>query len=129
MVRGKTPLYRAAASVEDRKDAAGAGNWCSARFLHFLETKQPSLTKAPPRDVADALYFGQALSEINCRYSGARGAMYALSQRDLMAKVAQLWDVAEAYENATNAPNLASLVSSRGLCPASRLHRKVVHIF
>jgi len=71
-------------------DAAGAGDWCTAGFVHVVgqsgaaglkDLRKPTLEKA--------IRLGQALSAINCGYEGARGAMETLT-RDRAAKVLRL---------------------------------------
>jgi fructokinase len=66
------------------RDAAGSGDWCSAGLIHFLGTQGSAVfdTLQKPRLLA-ALRFGQALAAINCGFEGARGAMFALSRKQL----------------------------------------------
>lgn len=67
-------------------DAAGAGDWTSAGFIHHLGTTGSKIfeTLQKPR-LLSALRFGQALAAINCGYEGARGAMMVMT-RDQLAK-------------------------------------------
>jgi fructokinase len=61
------------------KDAAGAGDWCTAGLLHSLGRHGAAgLTNMSPAVVEDALNLGQALAALKCRYEGPRGIMYAL---------------------------------------------------
>jgi len=66
------------------RDAAGAGDWCTAGLIHRLVDKGANAlnTMHKPR-ILEALRFGQALAAINCGYEGARGAMMALTQEQM----------------------------------------------
>lgn len=56
-------------------DTAGAGDWCSAGFLHHLFSSNTVQNIFNHNAIYDALRFGQALSALNCMYDGARGVM------------------------------------------------------
>ena len=74
---GSMPAVQAGRGVVD---AAGAGDMLTAGFLHALPAcaaGRRGLAGASKASLDGALRFGQALSAINCRYAGARGAMYA----------------------------------------------------
>ncbi len=72
-------------TVNKVRDAAGAGDWCSAGLIYCLAERsgkyQGRLTK---RSIKKALAFGQAFSSISCQYAGARGAMYHLDRRAIL---------------------------------------------
>ena len=71
-VAGRLP----AVSIDSIADTSGAGDWLTAGFLHMLPgNRRPA--EASRRLLERALRFGQSLSAINCRYAGARGAMYS----------------------------------------------------
>jgi len=75
--------------VQDLRDTAGAGDWCTAGLLHALATRGATRFKeATEEEIEEALRLGQALAAIKCRYEGARGAMYALSKKKFEAAVA-----------------------------------------
>lgn len=66
------------------KDAAGAGDWCTAGFLHAIgQTGAQSFRARTKAEIVHGLRLGQALAAINCQFDGARGAMYGLSRRQL----------------------------------------------
>jgi fructokinase len=70
------------------RDPAGAGDWCTAGFLHALlghrsAATRPAETLVSETAVRYALGFGQALAAWNCLHEGARGAMYAVPRRSL----------------------------------------------
>lgn len=71
-VSGRLPAVRTDSII----DTSGAGDWLTAGFLHMLPgAGRPA--GATKRSLDRALRFGQSLSAINCRYAGARGAMYS----------------------------------------------------
>ncbi|MBI4446315.1 MAG: carbohydrate kinase [Acidobacteria bacterium] len=74
--------------VIELRDAAGAGDWCTAGIIHRLGQRGlGGLMKASHFQLADALRFGQALAAWNCRYSGARGGMYAVEKEKFQLQV------------------------------------------
>jgi len=64
-------------------DAAGAGDWCSAGFIHYMHKYKNNSASDffTEENIRNALTFGQCLSAINCQFIGARGSMYQLSKR------------------------------------------------
>jgi len=71
-------------------DAAGAGDWCSAGFLHVVgQNSAAGLTELRKPLIERAVRTGQALSAVNCGYEGARGAMEILT-REKAAKILRL---------------------------------------
>jgi fructokinase len=58
-------------------DTAGAGDWCTAGFLHALARQTPagSLADLGYNHVYAALRSGQAVAALNCQHIGARGLM------------------------------------------------------
>jgi fructokinase len=71
--------------VDDLRDAAGSGDWCTAGLIFQLGTHgAPGLQNGSARRVLEALNFGQALAALNCHFEGPRGAMYGL-ERDEFA--------------------------------------------
>jgi hypothetical protein len=68
-------------------DAAGAGDWCSAGFLHVAgQDGAAGLKMMRKATIEAAVRTGQALSAINRGYEGARGAMDTLT-REKAAKL------------------------------------------
>lgn len=67
-------------SIESGKmvDASGAGDWLTAGFIHKLFQDKGDLVKPSITNISNALQFGQALSSMNCYFTGARGIMYEL---------------------------------------------------
>jgi fructokinase len=74
--------------VTELRDAAGAGDWCTAGIIHRLAQRGlAGLIKARRPQLEDALRFGQALAAWNCRYEGARGGMYAVKKKTFHLQV------------------------------------------
>lgn len=74
--------------VTELRDAAGAGDWCTAGIIHRLAQRGlGGLTKARRPQLEDALRFGQALAAWNCGYEGARGGMYAVKKKTFQLQV------------------------------------------
>jgi len=74
--------------VDNLKDEAGSGDWCTAGIIHLLgQEGVRSLKKARNEHILKALSFGQALAALNCRFEGARGGMYSLHPTQLKAAV------------------------------------------
>ncbi len=70
------------------KDAAGAGDWCTAGIIDALGRKgRSSFTRASESKIIAAIRSGQSLASVNCRYAGARGGMYRL-QKDTFKSIA-----------------------------------------
>ena len=73
----------------DVRDAAGAGDWCSAGLLHHLaQGGLDGLLSANSEKLESALHFGQALAAWSCRFEGARGGMYVVDQDRFLRDVA-----------------------------------------
>lgn len=82
---------RKALPVDNIKDTAGSGDWCTAGILCKLGTKGLSGLRAAHRDeIVDAVEFGQALAAWNCRFEGARGGMYAVTKRAFGRQVREI---------------------------------------
>jgi fructokinase len=74
--------------VPDLRDAAGAGDWCTAGLIHMLsQAGLSAMKKARRPQLEDALRFGQALAAWNCGYEGARGGMYAVDKKTFRLQV------------------------------------------
>lgn len=74
--------------VDNLKDEAGSGDWCTAGIIHLLgQEGVRSLKKARNEHILKVLSFGQALAALNCRFEGARGGMYSLHPTQLKAAV------------------------------------------
>ncbi len=80
-------------TVKNLKDAAGAGDWCSAGIIHWLcSAGSKTIGDATTQDIETALDFGQILAAVNCYFEGARGIMYSVSKRKFNALVHDMWN-------------------------------------
>lgn len=80
-------------SVEDLRDTAGAGDWCTAGLLHALCTQGvPKLLQATRDEIEEGLNLGQALAAVKCSYEGARGLMYSLPREQLQSALVAIQD-------------------------------------
>lgn len=72
----------------DLRDAAGAGDWCTAGIIHLLgQYGSAGLQVLHSKQFHEALVFGQALAAWNCQYEGARGGMYQVSREMFQSEV------------------------------------------
>jgi sugar/nucleoside kinase (ribokinase family) len=68
-------------AVNDLKDAAGAGDWCTAGIIHQLGKNGVAAFKQfNTKQIEEALHIGQAMAAMKCRYIGPRGIMYSVSK-------------------------------------------------
>jgi fructokinase len=75
------------------RDAAGAGDWCTAAVAHSLgRGGRASLEEASLGDVEAALAVGQGLAALNCQHYGARGLMCSLPPKRLRALLQAVWN-------------------------------------
>ena len=88
--KGGRPVKIPGFKIDTIADTSGAGDWCTAGLLSKLARNGQFALPDDEKSVRDALKFGQALAAINCRYEGARGAMYRLSAKQLLSKAADL---------------------------------------
>ncbi|MFN7981117.1 MAG: PfkB family carbohydrate kinase [Vicinamibacterales bacterium] len=74
--------------VRSLRDAAGAGDWCTAGFLYQLDWKAGRpFEQLREGDVGSALMLGQALAALNCQHVGARGATNDLDSAVMLSSV------------------------------------------
>jgi fructokinase len=91
--RGRTARWKELGPypLSDFKDAAGAGDWCTAGILYSLgQHGAAGLAQAGTRKIEHALSLGQALAALKCRYEGPRGIMYALKKDQLEVAVQKI---------------------------------------
>jgi fructokinase len=85
--------------VHGLKDAAGAGDWCSAGIIHRLGREgAKGFDTADESAIDKALSFGQALAAISCQFEGPRGFMYSASKANIQASVGDIIKKGEALE-------------------------------
>jgi fructokinase len=77
--------------VSEVKDAAGAGDWCSAVLIHGLGQRGAAgLRQAAEDEFQIVIQLAQAVSAWNCGFEGARGGMYEASREIFEEKVASI---------------------------------------
>lgn len=109
--------------VRNLKDAAGAGDWCTAGLIHMLATSKASLGRMSEKKVADALRYGQALSALNCGFEGARGAMYGIQKSHFDKEIQLILDREEASPPAVDSLSLWAKKKAQCLCPACQARK------
>ena len=107
--------------VQDLRDTAGAGDWCTAGILHALATRRATgLKELKEEEIEDALRLGQALAAVKCRYEGPRGVMYALGKEKLEAAVIDSLNgnAPSCVEEEGNDSKLGKIL--RAICPSCK---------
>lgn len=77
--------------IDDLKDSAGAGDWCTAGILSKIAISGlKGFSKSTDEQLAAAVRYGQALASWCCRFEGARGAMYAVTKPQFDKQVKEI---------------------------------------
>lgn len=80
-----------ALSVDDVRDTAGSGDWCTAGLLSKVAANGfAEFSKATDQQIAEAIRFGQALAAWNCQFEGARGGMYAVTKKHFREQIDEI---------------------------------------
>lgn len=70
--------------LDDIKDTAGAGDWCTAGIIHSMGIKNKrTFLSFSSEEIESILNYGQVMATISCKFEGARGLMYSLQAVDL----------------------------------------------
>ena len=78
-------------SVMNLKDAAGAGDWCTAGIIAKLAPRGlKQFLSASDKDVYSAIRYGQALATWNCGFEGPRGGMYSVTKAQFKQQVDEI---------------------------------------
>jgi len=73
------------------KDSAGAGDWCSAGIIgHLAELEDFDIDLMRIKDWADAINTGQSYAALSCNFTGARGLMYNIELNKLKILILKL---------------------------------------
>lgn len=118
---GRAPrawIELAALPASEFRDAAGAGDWCSAGFILEITRRLDSKRALrSPRTVSSGLEFGQALAALNCSYLGARGVMYQLTPKEVLSQARRIVKTkgARGFDSARRTKNAVQDVSE--FCP------------
>ncbi len=111
-------------SVEKLRDAAGAGDWCSAGVIHLLASNgRQSFENTTTEKIESALRFGQLLSALNCYFEGARGIMYNIPQNRFNEIVNGVWQdssTPEVLRLSGNTHYRSKQIFNGGFCPACK---------
>lgn len=84
-------LEREAFPVEQLRDSAGAGDWCTAGILSKIGTMGFSgFNRLSAEKIEESIRYGQALAAWNCQFEGARGGMYASTKADFRKRVQEI---------------------------------------
>lgn len=86
---GTKPWHtQAAFRVRTLRDAAGAGDWCTAGFLYQLDWRRDrDFDELDAEELSPSLMFGQALAALNCQHVGARGATIDVDSTSMLNSV------------------------------------------
>ncbi|MHB0928816.1 MAG: PfkB family carbohydrate kinase [Candidatus Nanopelagicales bacterium] len=99
-------------------DTCGAGDWCTAGFIHGICRKGlEALREAARADVEEALQFGQALAAWNCGFEGARGGMYRVDKAAFERQVKQILSGKHPGNSSGTVVDRNSKIAGR-ICPA-----------
>jgi fructokinase len=99
--------------VDGVRDAAGAGDWCSAGVIARLMNGAGSIDERLSEEaVHDALRWGQALGALNCLFVGPRYASYVLPRADLLAAAERI----EAGARTIEMPPAVAWSAARDVC-------------
>jgi len=123
--RSKLPLCQSngwerlnAYSVDQVKDAAGAGDWCTAGIIHRLGQKgHQRLQQVTTAQLLDAFCFGQALAAWNCGFEGARGGMYSVNKKTFRYDIEQIMSGSGPKRSTLKRSNGAMKEVFRNICP------------
>lgn len=85
----ETWYYQGALEINGVVDTAGAGDWCTAGFLHYLYQTDNFFNWSVPL-IKEALTYGQTLAALNCLYPGARGLARSNNQKSIKAYLIDL---------------------------------------
>lgn len=116
--RGAFTSWHSLSAYEVRiKDTAGSGDWTTVGLISsLLGNAKPGLGGATRQDIIHSLKHGQAYAALNCRFEGARGAMYQLSQSKLIEAVATI-EAEEPSVHEVRKISLAREISTCAVCP------------
>jgi len=110
------PAFR----VHKLKDSAGAGDWCTAGLIDKLATNKTPITHLSEKIIENSLRYGQALSALNCSFTGPRGIMYGM-ERSCFDK--EIQSILKSKETCTPSNDILAdslKKMSKCVCPACR---------
>jgi sugar/nucleoside kinase (ribokinase family) len=108
--------------VTNVRDAAGAGDWCSAGIIEVLgKVSESSIELASEERIIKALRYGQALSALNCSFEGARGAMYGLNKNEFNREVHAILDQKQSQIPVVDALPSKAKKAIKCICPGCQI--------
>jgi len=114
------PAFR----VRNLKDAAGAGDWCTAGMIDVLTGGATSFNCVSEKKIVDALRYGQSLSALNCGFEGARGAMYGMEKARFNKQVQCILDREEGRAPAVDSLAFEIRKKAQCFCPTCQATSK-----
>jgi sugar/nucleoside kinase (ribokinase family) len=107
--------------VDQLKDAAGSGDWCTAAVLRKLaRSGLKGLRRATGAAVVEAMCAGQAWAAWNCSFEGARGGMYEVGLAAAEAQVKRIMESGEAVAGVVDKHIATGQQWLSQLCPACK---------
>jgi fructokinase len=104
--------------VDEVKDAAGAGDWCTAGIVYRLgQQGLRGLQQVRATQLLDALCFGQALAAWNCGFEGARGGMYSVTKKVFRCDIERIMAGKGPNRSLLEHSNSAEKEVFRTICP------------
>lgn len=80
-------------SINNVRDTAGAGDWCSAGIIHYLGRKgRDYFYSRTCSDIEEALFLGQVIAAMSCQFDGARGIMYNITKKDFQKNIKDIME-------------------------------------
>lgn len=116
----QSPEWKILDSIHTPKvvDTCGAGDWCTAGFIHSIcRNGLDGLRAASRSDIEESLQFGQALAAWNCGFEGARGGMYRVDKAAFDRQVRQILGGNQPRNMTGTMANRNSKIAG-GICPA-----------
>ena len=110
------------------RDAAGAGDWCTAGIIHKLFPRQSAVwDKLTDNALRNAIRYGQALAAWACGFEGARGGMYEVEHAQFERDVSAILTDGAASAIGTDRPDSTS-AGITCLCPSCELPDRAARI-
>ncbi len=110
--------------VRKLKDAAGAGDWCTAGMIDVIASDRSSFDQRKDNLIVDSLRYGQALSALNCGFEGARGIMYGINKSRFKKEVQSILDQEEVLTPIKDSLPKGTKKKAQCVCPACQGKRK-----